>query len=192
MVDIETIIGLCTVRYWTVFRYIEGTTPKIDLFQFLRMANREFTNSLWPARLLTGDTIFLGYQSLNNLLRTLDSPDYPTSRLPFSQLTLPVSTMYITLRRMLLWKIVVESIFFWSHSFRMSTNSRMGIKWILQVHKGFDHDRKLYSFSQKKGFGYSNFSIYPCNLTVVWICDSTYSLLYYAALLMATTETDQG
>ena len=35
MVDIETI---CTVK----FRYIEGTTPKIDLFQFFCMASQDY------------------------------------------------------------------------------------------------------------------------------------------------------
>ena len=31
---------ICTVRLPTVFWYIEGTTPKIDIFQFLFMASR--------------------------------------------------------------------------------------------------------------------------------------------------------
>ena len=31
---------ICTVRFRMVFRYIEGTTLKIDLFQFLCMASR--------------------------------------------------------------------------------------------------------------------------------------------------------
>ena len=34
------ILHICTVRMSTVLRYIEGTTPQIDLFQFFCMASR--------------------------------------------------------------------------------------------------------------------------------------------------------
>ena len=41
-----------TVRLPTVFRYIEGTTPKINLFQFLYMASRTKINTsmIWSSK----------------------------------------------------------------------------------------------------------------------------------------------
>ena len=52
---------ICTVRFPTIFWYIEGTTPKIDLFQFLCMTSRTMPaikcNKLWPLFLITHITL---------------------------------------------------------------------------------------------------------------------------------------
>ena len=69
----------CTVRLPTVFRYIEGTTPKINLFQFLCMASRTNILTIIPDWSYIACLLCKNANFIRNLI--LHAPFNITSRL---------------------------------------------------------------------------------------------------------------
>ena len=126
---------ICKLRLPTVFRYIEGTTPKIDLFQFLCMTSRTMPaikcNKLWPLFLITHITLHriaawlmifnFMFQDVG-LYFIIDSKIIPltsqsTKKLSNSGINKETKTVYGSVLSLQIW-IIYHWHWFWIHHFK--------------------------------------------------------------------------